>query len=57
MSSPIHHYLRKGQKARSCVVAIARTNSGPPYRACGKDGILWRIVPGGQVPKTCLRRA
>ncbi|MFD5951529.1 PhzF family phenazine biosynthesis protein [Streptomyces collinus] len=25
-------------------------------RPCGKAGSLWRIVPGGQVPQTCLKR-
>ncbi|WP_404200575.1 hypothetical protein [Streptomyces tauricus] len=56
MNSPIHHYLKRGEMVRSCIVATARTQSGPAYRACGKDGNLWRIVPGGQVPQTCLRR-
>ncbi|MFF9307079.1 hypothetical protein [Streptomyces sp. NPDC014777] len=58
MHTPIHHYLRKGEQVRSCIVAVARTdNGGPAYRACGRGGNLWRIVPGGQVPETCLRRA
>lgn len=56
MDSPIHHYLRKGQVVRSCVVAVARTESGPAYRACGGEGHFWRIVPGGQVPQSCLKR-
>lgn len=56
MRSPIHHYLAKGEVVRSCVVAVARTSSGPAYRACGGEGHLWRIVPGGQVPQTCLRK-
>ncbi|MGW0572984.1 hypothetical protein [Streptomyces tauricus] len=56
MNSPIHHHLRRGEVVRSCVVAIGRTQSGPAYRACGREGSLWRIVPGGQVPQTCLRR-
>ena len=55
MRSPIHHYLRQGEVVRSCVVAV-RTASGPAYRACGRAGSLWRIVPGGQAPQTCLRR-
>lgn len=57
MNSPIHHYLRKGEVVRSCLVAVARTDSGPAYRACGGEGHLWRIVPGGQVPQSCLKRA
>ncbi|WP_330269939.1 hypothetical protein [Streptomyces griseorubiginosus] len=57
MSSPVHHHLRKGDRVRSCIVAVARTDSGPAYRACGGEGHLWRIVPGGQVPQSCLRRA
>lgn len=57
LRSPVHHYLRKGQTVRSCVVAVARTQNGPAYRACGRAGRLWRIVPGGQVPQTCLKRA
>lgn len=56
MNSPVHHHLNRGEVVRSCVVAIGRTQNGPAYRACGKDGNLWRIVPGGQVPQTCLRR-
>ncbi|MEU5483480.1 hypothetical protein [Streptomyces mirabilis] len=56
MNSPVDHHLRKGQVVTSCVVAVARTESGPAYRACGAEGNLWRIVPGGQVPQSCLRR-
>jgi len=56
MNSPVDHHLRKGQVVTSCVVAVARTESGPAYRACGADGHLWRIVRGGQVPQSCLRR-
>ncbi|MDQ0408865.1 hypothetical protein ABVB69_32300 [Streptomyces sp. NPDC000349] len=56
MRSPIHHHLRKGQVVRSCVVAVGRTVSGPAYRACGGEGHVWRIVPGGQVPQSCLKR-
>ncbi|MFD0287634.1 hypothetical protein [Streptomyces lutosisoli] len=56
MHSPIDHYLKKGEAVRSCVVAIARTSSGPAYRACGGEGHIWRIVRGGQVPQACLRR-
>ncbi|MGW6015823.1 hypothetical protein [Streptomyces sp. NPDC055210] len=57
MNSPVHHHLHRGQVVRSCIVAIGRTQSGPAYRACGKDGSTWRIVQGGQVPQTCLKRA
>jgi Tfp pilus assembly protein PilV len=56
-TSPIHHYLYRGDRVTSCTVAVARTESGPAYRKCGKAGSLWRIVPGGQVPQTCLKRA
>jgi len=56
MQSPIHYHLRKGQVVTSCYVAVARTESGPAYEACGGEGHLWRIVPGGQVPQTCLKR-
>ncbi|MEU3855680.1 hypothetical protein [Streptomyces sp. NPDC029554] len=55
-TSPVHHYLHRGDRVTSCTVAIARTQSGPAYRKCGKGGNLWRIVPGGQVPQTCLKR-
>lgn len=48
LRSPVHHYLRKGQTVRFCVVAVARTPNGPAYRTCGRAGSLWRIVPGGQ---------
>ena len=58
MRTPIQHYLRKGEQVRSRIAAVARTdNGGPTYRARGRAGNLWRIVPGGQVPETCLRRA
>jgi hypothetical protein len=55
-TSPVHHYLHRGDRVASCIVAIARTESGPAYRKCGKSGNVWRIVPGGQVPQTCLKR-
>lgn len=55
--SPVHHYLRRGERVRSCREAIARTESGPAYRACGGQGHIWQIVPGGQVPRACLKRA
>ncbi|WP_314416213.1 hypothetical protein [Streptomyces sp. DSM 40484] len=57
MNSPVHHHLSRGQVVGSCVVAIGRTQSGTAYRACGKHGSTWRIVQGGQVPQTCLKRA
>ncbi|MFF4709257.1 hypothetical protein [Streptomyces sp. NPDC001297] len=51
--SPIVRYLRQGERVRSCVVGVGRDASA--YRECG-GGTLWRIVPGGQVPATCLKR-
>jgi hypothetical protein len=56
-TSPVHHYLHRGDRVTSCIVAIDRTESGPAYRKCGKTGNVWRVVPGGQVPQTCLKRA
>jgi hypothetical protein len=53
----VDHYLYRGDVVTSCAVALGRTHGGPAYRACGKDGHLWRIVRGGQVPQTCLKRA
>ncbi|MFC8008481.1 hypothetical protein ACFUCH_35545 [Streptomyces olivaceus] len=50
----VHHYLYKGDVVKSCVTAVGRTAN--QYRACGKSDSLWQIVPGGQVPKTCLKR-
>lgn len=55
-NSPVDHYLHRGDRVKSCVVAIARTERGPAYRKCGKDGSIWRVVQGGQVPETCLER-
>jgi hypothetical protein len=49
--------LPRGDRVASCVVAVARTESGPAYRKCGNTGSVWRVVPGGQVPQTCLKRA
>ncbi|MCX4231805.1 hypothetical protein [Streptomyces ortus] len=57
MHTRVDHYLHRGDRVRSCVVAIGRTASGPAYRACGRDGHVWRVVRGGQVPQTCLKRA
>ncbi|WP_329224281.1 hypothetical protein OG352_39855 (plasmid) [Streptomyces sp. NBC_01485] len=54
-SSPVHHYLRRGDVVTSCVVAIGRTESGTSYQECG-GGHLWRVVQGGQVPQGCLRK-
>ncbi|MET8218085.1 hypothetical protein [Streptomyces hirsutus] len=56
MRTQVDHYLHRGDVVTSCVVAIGRTEGGPAYRACGKDGHLWRVVRGGQVPQTCLKR-
>ncbi|MEU0915053.1 hypothetical protein OG968_35680 (plasmid) [Streptomyces althioticus] len=54
--SPVVRYLHRGDVVRSCVEAIARTQSGPAYHKCGRGGHVWRIVRGGQVPATCLKR-
>ncbi|MEV5703316.1 hypothetical protein AB0L55_38265 [Streptomyces anthocyanicus] len=54
--SPVVRYLHRGDVVTSCVEAIARTESGPAYRKCGRGGYVWRIVRGGQVPATCLKR-
>ncbi|GGQ50191.1 hypothetical protein ACFFKE_08245 [Streptomyces mutabilis] len=54
--SPAVRYLHQGDIVTSCVEAIARTQSGPAYRKCGRGGHVWRIVRGGQVPATCLER-
>ncbi|MER5602993.1 hypothetical protein [Streptomyces sp. NPDC002265] len=53
--SPIVRYLRRGERVRSCLVAVGR-NSWSQYHECG-GGSLWRIVRGGQVPSGCLYRA
>ncbi|WP_328663244.1 hypothetical protein [Streptomyces sp. NBC_00328] len=53
--SPIVRYLRRGERVRSCIVAVGR-DPWSQYRECG-GGSLWRVVPGGQVPSGCLRRA
>ncbi|MGW6486234.1 hypothetical protein [Streptomyces sp. NPDC055056] len=54
--SPVDHYVHRGDVFASCTVAIARTPSGPAYRKCGRTGSTWRVVRGGQIPATCLRR-
>ncbi|MFG2949484.1 hypothetical protein [Streptomyces adustus] len=53
--SPLVRYLRRGEKVRSCVVAVGRGGRSA-YRECG-GGSQWRIVLGGQVPARCLKRA
>ncbi|MFD0069309.1 hypothetical protein ACFV99_16825 [Streptomyces sp. NPDC059944] len=54
--SPVDHYVHRGDVLASCTAAIARTPSGPAYRKCGRTGSTWRVVQGGQIPATCLRR-
>ncbi|MGW1537846.1 hypothetical protein [Streptomyces aureus] len=56
-NSPVDHYVHRGDVLLSCVEAIARTQSGPAYRKCGRAGSVWRVVPGGQIPATCVKRA
>ncbi|MFD7797424.1 hypothetical protein [Streptomyces sp. NPDC059759] len=53
---PVHHYVHRGDVLTSRTAAIARTPSGPDYRKCGRTGSTWRVMHGGQVPATCLRR-
>ncbi|GAA2658782.1 hypothetical protein [Streptomyces vastus] len=56
--SPVVRYVHRGDVItnRFCVVALGRTNGGPLYRKCGRDGYNWYIVAGGQVPVTCAQR-
>jgi hypothetical protein len=56
--SPVVRYVHRGDVIRNnfCVIALGRTNGGPLYRKCGKDGYNWYIVVGGQVPVTCAHR-
>ncbi|MER7982749.1 hypothetical protein [Streptomyces sp. NPDC095817] len=54
--SPVDHYVHRGDVLASCTAAIARTLGGPAYRKCGRTGSVWRVVRGGQIPATCLRR-
>ncbi|MFE1028302.1 hypothetical protein ACFW5I_27670 [Streptomyces sp. NPDC058818] len=49
--SPVVRYLHRGDVVTSCIEAIARTQSGPAYRKCGRGGHVWRIVRGGQAPR------
>ncbi|MER5384252.1 hypothetical protein ABT040_28925 [Streptomyces sp. NPDC002688] len=54
--SPVDHYVHRGDVLVSCIDAIARTERGPAYRKCGRTGSVWRVVRGGQIPATCVRR-
>ncbi|MGW3956980.1 hypothetical protein ACWEKM_40200 [Streptomyces sp. NPDC004752] len=56
--SPIVRYVHRGDVIRNnfCLIALGRTNSGPLYHKCDKDGWNWYIVVGGQVPVTCAKR-
>lgn len=54
--SPVVRTLKRGAVVRSCTTMIARTASGPAYTKCGKSGSVWRMVKGGQVPATCLKK-
>lgn len=51
--SPIHHYVHRGDRLRSCVMTFNR--GGVQYRECGRYGRDWYIVRGGQIPETCVR--
>ncbi|RSS17462.1 hypothetical protein EF914_24855 [Streptomyces sp. WAC05458] len=42
--SPVARYLHRGDVVRSCVEAIARTQSGPAYHKRGRGGHVLRIV-------------
>ncbi|MFD8723878.1 hypothetical protein ACFV2H_39490 [Streptomyces sp. NPDC059629] len=57
--SPVVRYVHRGDVIRNNfrLIALGRSNSGPVYRECGKDGYDWYIVVGGQVPVTCAERA
>ncbi|MGW7820924.1 hypothetical protein ACWGLF_22960 [Streptomyces puniciscabiei] len=56
--SPGVRYVHRGDVSRNnfCLIALGRTNRGPLYRKCGKDGYDWYLVVGGQVPVTCAQR-
>ncbi|QWB23784.1 MULTISPECIES: hypothetical protein [Streptomyces] len=54
-NSPVHHYVYRGDRLRSCVMTFNRGE--PRYRACGRWGTDWYIVRGGQIPATCVKRA
>lgn len=54
--SPVDHYVHRGAVLVSCTDAIARTEQGPAYRKCGRAGSVWRVMRGGQIPATCVRR-
>lgn len=56
--SPVVRYVHRGDVIRNnfCLITLGRTNSGPLYHMCGKDGYDWYIVVGGQVPVTCAQR-
>ncbi|NGO40632.1 hypothetical protein [Streptomyces ureilyticus] len=49
----VTRYVYRGDKLRSCVIAIGR---GQTYTKCGRTGYDWYIVRGGQVPLTCAKR-
>ena len=55
-SSPVVRTLKRGRVVTSCTTMIARTEGGPAYHKCGKDGHLWRVAEGGQIPATCLEK-
>lgn len=56
--SPVVRYVHRGDVIRNnfYLIALGRSNDGPLYRKCGKDGHDWYIVIGGQVPVTCAQR-
>ncbi|MFF9892987.1 hypothetical protein ACF1G1_26105 [Streptomyces albidoflavus] len=53
MSDPVVRWVYRGDRLRSCVMTFNRGSE--TYRACGKAGQDWYVVPGGQIPKTCAR--
>jgi hypothetical protein len=55
-SSPVDHYVHRGDRVRSCLTTFNR-GGAPVYYKCGKRGTDYRLVRGGQIPTTCLKRA
>jgi hypothetical protein len=57
-NSPVVRYVHRGNVIRNsyCLIALGRSDGGPVYNKCGKDGYNWYVVIGGQVPVTCAAR-
>ncbi|MFI9155711.1 hypothetical protein [Streptomyces sp. NPDC053367] len=56
-SSPVQYRVRRGDRLRSCLMTHNRTTyrGQTLYTMCGRGGVDWYYVRGGQIPQTCVK--